>query len=540
MKKFTLLKSLFVIFTLSLFSFSAFSAEAIISNVFTEMTMQKSVNNYTSTWDNISQTTLTLVNFNNNNEDWTYVKCGRKDTPSVGTITTSVSLAQVITKVVVTIDAATVAKVDSTYLEVASDSEFKQNVQKIVVDIQKGNIVYTVPTPTANCFYRLTYDCLSGSSNGIVQISKVDFYYDEGDAGDDEVVKPAVPEFVPEDGKVFSGNFIEPFKLTLTAEAGATIKYILGEGAETTFTEPIEIAATTVVKAWAVKDEVESDPVTVTYTFVEVTGKGTEENPFTCADLKALNNTFTTGKYWVRGYVLGTAKSGSSLDDTGYKNSNLAIGDVAGATEFIPVELPNGSDVRSALNLVDNPDLLGKEVMVYGKLESYFSTTGVKNVTDFVRLFAPAKPTITHVESEKSIDVTLACEADAEIYYTIISSKEEEREIAIVDLTSEYDGVITLTGENETKTVYAIAKRAGLYSEIVVSQAYQFKVDGAVAAENVVMPEVYTIGGMVVVDGECEIFTVTGQNVTAMNGSLNAGVYVVRTANIACKVVIKL
>ena len=539
MKKFTLLKSLFVIFTLSLFSFSAFSAEAIISNVFTEMTMQKSVNNYTSTWDNISQTTLTLVNFNNNNEDWTYVKCGRKDTPSVGTITTSVSLAQVITKVVVTIDAATVAKVDSTYLEVASDSEFKQNVQKIVVDIQKGNIVYTVPTPTANCFYRLTYDCLSGSSNGIVQISKVDFYYDEGDAGDDEVVKPAVPEFVPEDGKVFSGNFIEPFKLTLTAEAGATIKYILGEGAETTFTEPIEIAATTVVKAWAVKDEVESDPVTVTYTFVEVTGKGTEENPFTCADLKALNNTFTTGKYWVRGYVLGTAKSGSSLDDTGYKNSNLAIGDVAGATEFIPVELPNGSDVRSALNLVDNPDLLGKEVMVYGKLESYFSTTGVKNVTDFVRLFAPAKPTITHVESEKSIDVTLACEADAEIYYTIISSKEEEREIAIVDLTSEYDGVITLTGENETKTVYAIAKRAGLYSEIVVSQAYQFKVDGAVAAENVVMPEVYTIGGMVVVDGECEIFTVTGQNVTAMNGSLNAGVYVVRTANIACKVVIK-
>ena len=44
---------------------------------------------------------------------------------------------------------------------------------------------------------------------------------------------------------------------------------------------------------------------------------------------------------------------------------------------------------------------------------------------------------------------------------------------------------------------------------------------------------------MIVLEGEFQIFTVTGQNVTDMNGRLAAGIYVVRTANAASKVVVK-
>ena len=50
---------------------------------------------------------------------------------------------------------------------------------------------------------------------------------------------------------------------------------------------------------------------------------------------------------------------------------------------------------------------------------------------------------------------------------------------------------------------------------------------------------IYTENGLIVVEGEFQIFTITGQNVTAMNGNLAAGVYVVRTANAASKVVVK-
>ena len=61
----------------------------------------------------------------------------------------------------------------------------------------------------------------------------------------------------------------------------------------------------------------------------------------------------------------------------------------------------------------------------------------------------------------------------------------------------------------------------------------------ATEVENVAIANVYTQNGMVVAEGEFQIFTITGQNVTDMNGNLANGVYVVRTANTACKVVVK-
>jgi hypothetical protein len=44
---------------------------------------------------------------------------------------------------------------------------------------------------------------------------------------------------------------------------------------------------------------------------------------------------------------------------------------------------------------------------------------------------------------------------------------------------------------------------------------------------------------LVVAEGEFPIYTVTGQNVTDMNGNLANGVYVVRTANAVAKVVVR-
>jgi hypothetical protein len=40
-------------------------------------------------------------------------------------------------------------------------------------------------------------------------------------------------------------------------------------------------------------------------------------------------------------------------------------------------------------------------------------------------------------------------------------------------------------------------------------------------------------------EGEFQIFTVTGQDVTNMNGRLANGIYVVRTANSVNKVIVK-
>ena len=60
-----------------------------------------------------------------------------------------------------------------------------------------------------------------------------------------------------------------------------------------------------------------------------------------------------------------------------------------------------------------------------------------------------------------------------------------------------------------------------------------------VAVENVTVANVYTEGGLVVAEGEFEIFTVTGQNVTAQNGNLAQGAYIVKFAGATAKVIVK-
>ena len=44
---------------------------------------------------------------------------------------------------------------------------------------------------------------------------------------------------------------------------------------------------------------------------------------------------------------------------------------------------------------------------------------------------------------------------------------------------------------------------------------------------------------MIMADEEIAIFTITGQNVTDMNGNLAKGVYIVKSANATAKVIVK-
>ncbi|MEE0804851.1 MAG: DUF6359 domain-containing protein, partial [Prevotellamassilia sp.] len=115
-----------------------------------------------------------------------------------------------------------------------------------------------------------------------------------------------------------------------------------------------------------------------TFKLFVIEGDGTLQNAYTVADVLYFNGK-VTDKVWVKGTICGTYESNALNTNVGTVNTNLAIG-----TEecHLPVQLPKG-DVRDALNLVANPDLLGKTIWLYGNLEQYFQKPGVKNVTDF-------------------------------------------------------------------------------------------------------------------------------------------------------------
>lgn len=143
---------------------------------FKKASMTTSVSSYTTTWDyTYNGTTLTLANFNNNQKKWDYVKCGRKGTASVGTITTKNAIAGTVSSVTVTVTGCTVSKVNKTYLLVATDKDFKNIVETVNATIKTGDVSYNISTPGSNYYYRLVFDCASGSSNGLVTISQVSY-----------------------------------------------------------------------------------------------------------------------------------------------------------------------------------------------------------------------------------------------------------------------------------------------------------------------------------------------------------------------------
>ena len=153
--------------------------------LFGESYNSKAVSSYDNSWSATNEDfTVNLTNFNNNNNGWSYVKCGRKNYESTGTIATESAIDKAVTKVVVTVDAFTSGKVNSFKLYVASNAEFSTDIQTISHSIATGANTFTVTAPTENQFYKIEIDCASGS-NGLVQISKIEYYYDNSPVGDD-------------------------------------------------------------------------------------------------------------------------------------------------------------------------------------------------------------------------------------------------------------------------------------------------------------------------------------------------------------------
>ena len=115
-------------------------------------------------------------------------------------------------------------------------------------------------------------------------------------------------------------------------------------------------------------------------------GNGTEKSPYNVTAAKDAGE--KTGVY-VKGYIVGFVNGqvyadGATFSANGAVASNIllaASADENDASKCMPIQLPSGSAVRTALNLIDNAGNLKKEVTLYGDLAKYFGQAGLKNVT---------------------------------------------------------------------------------------------------------------------------------------------------------------
>lgn len=91
---------------------------------------------------------------------------------------------------------------------------------------------------------------------------------------------------------------------------------------------------------------------------------------------------------WVWGYVVGGDMTSSSISFTPpfKKTSHIAIAESASQKSrenCFSVELSK-TEIKAALNLVDNVTLIGKKVLLYGVINgSYFGLVGMKNVSEY-------------------------------------------------------------------------------------------------------------------------------------------------------------
>ncbi len=132
----------------------------LTSLTFSTETNSEAIGGYTNSWTAKAsdETVFNIKNFNNNNNGWKYVKCGSKKFESVASISTSSAIGKAVTKVQITIDAITVANVNSIKLYVSPDATFNSSTIVKEFTIAKGDQFVSLGADAAEKkFYKSHY-----------------------------------------------------------------------------------------------------------------------------------------------------------------------------------------------------------------------------------------------------------------------------------------------------------------------------------------------------------------------------------------------
>lgn len=227
---------------------------------------------------------------------------------------------------------------------------------------------------------------ISGST-GNRRIAGISVTYEGTNSGTPEVENVQAPVISCNKEEYAVGE--EAIVTITTTTEGATIYYSLdGSEPTTVYVDAIPLNETTIVKAIAKKEGANNSPVTektiVFKEFVTLVNATVAEAiaAYKSEDKIAPNATIVG---YIVGAINGNNISGANFEGDWSTNSNILLADNADETNIencLLVQLPSGN-VRSALNLVDNPDNHKKKVILTGSVEAYFTVAGLKNTSAY-------------------------------------------------------------------------------------------------------------------------------------------------------------
>ncbi|MBR1809708.1 MAG: hypothetical protein IJ776_10030, partial [Paludibacteraceae bacterium] len=157
--------------------------EVYKSTVFSSDNNSQGVSSYTASWSNTTDGfTVNIENGNNNNNGWSYIKMGRKNNASTGTIITSAAIDKKVTKVTLTIDAITTSNITSIKLYKSTNASSWTELGDFDKSTGTKECSIASANQATNLYYKIEIVCTSGSSNGLIQISGISFYVEKAAA----------------------------------------------------------------------------------------------------------------------------------------------------------------------------------------------------------------------------------------------------------------------------------------------------------------------------------------------------------------------
>ena len=443
---------------------TSWAAEPYKAALFGKDYNSEAVSSYTDSWSATNAGfTVNLQNWNNNQNDWDYVKAGRKKEASVATITTAEAIDKAINKVAVTVSDATVALIISTKLYVASDVDFSKDVQTITVTPAVGTLEFVVPKPAANQYYKFEANCKKGE-NGLISVSKLEYYAADvpqktvkslAITGEPTNKEYYVGDAFSTDGLKVNATYDDDTQEDVTAKATWT-------RSPATFTEAGAVSVTATASYGGVSAET-TCPVTVK------TIANTKETAYTVAEaIKLIDNAKTGVWVYVKGIVSEITTPFTKYGDLSFK----VVDDAAASQTFLFYQNQKDAENKYA----EDPNIkVGATVIGYGKLTKYNNTYEFDKGNYLVEYTAPAeKPLASIAITGEPTKVAYATGESFDPTGLVVTATYEDESTANVtaDVAWTFEpATFTVVGENIEVAVKAMYKEMEATTTATVSVA---------------------------------------------------------------------
>lgn len=329
---------------------------------------------------------------------------------------------------------------------------------------------------------------------------------------------------------IISGEtpFTETTTVTITADEGATIYYTTDgqtpdDRGGTQYTAPFTLSETATVKAIAYKDNLESTVAEKEFTkqgAVTTTGSGTIENPYTVADVIALQNANAapSDSVYVTGKVSTPATTVSSYGDANYYISD-------DGTTTSEIEAYNSYYFKKA-KYTDASQLpkANDVVVLYGKITKYGNTIELARGNYLVSLNGSTDPTVV-VKDTASYTVAQAVE--------ILTAKTETTDpVFITGTISEINNISTDYGN----ATYYISDDGTTNGQLEVFRGRFLNNAKFTAEDQIKVGDVVKIVGVLTnytYEGSTDtVQEVTNSYIVTLNGKSATGINAVKTVTL--------